>query len=141
MSSARISALKGGVEAPPGAAAAHRGGGHGDPAAGFAAALGAMVNSHSPSGHHFHGSDDAATGDDRAAIHPDDGADAAGGTAAAQDASGQPADAMADATGAATAATLPGLANWLAPTGNQATAGAAPPAAQRGPAKPGAAAV
>jgi flagellar hook-length control protein FliK len=65
MSSARISAHKGGVEVLPKASTTPRAGDAADPATGFAAALGAMAaNLHPPSGHHSHGSADAPAGED-----------------------------------------------------------------------------
>jgi flagellar hook-length control protein FliK len=137
MSSARIHALKGGIEVLAGAAATHRGGNAGDLAAGFAAALGATAaNFHAPaSPHHSHGSDDAATsGDDQTGAPATDDTSLVGNTAVT-------ATDTAGANTAAPAAALPGLSGWFAATGHQIADGTPAPAGQRGPVKPSAAAV
>jgi hypothetical protein len=139
MSSARISAHKGGTEVLPNAPTARRASDASDPAAGFAAALGAAATTVSPpSVHHFHGADDASTGDDRTDTHAADESEPAAKQAQPRipDAAGD----TAAATPAATLPGLPGLTGWFAGTGNRTAAGTSAPAGQRGPAKPSAAA-
>jgi flagellar hook-length control protein FliK len=133
MSSARISAHKGGAEVLPGTAAVHRTGDMANASAGFAAALGALsARFQTPSHHHaFTGSDDASTNDDQTdAQAADDGQPEAAGNA-----SDKPADVPGDATAPSPIVTLPGLGGWSAATGNEA-ASRTPPANQRGAGKP-----
>jgi flagellar hook-length control protein FliK len=119
MSSVRISTSNSGSQAVPRSDATPRAGDGGDPAAGFAAALGGATSANfqppsdppsnpddKPSGHgHAGDASDAATSGDAAATSP---------------------------------ATLPGLAGWAAAVGDQAADGTAASTGQHGSAKPGA---